>query len=86
MSKSNRLSLISMMLVLITILGAWTVRVRANYGNSVDLLEKEQIKQTVQAYFDLRYRSHYTLLWEDFGTLVEESPQGINFLHSEADK
>jgi lysine 2,3-aminomutase len=41
MSKSNRLSLISMMLVLITILGAWTVRIRVRpyYLYQCDLVE-----------------------------------------------
>jgi hypothetical protein len=48
--------------------------------------EKEQIKETVEAYFDIRYRSYKKLQLEDFQALVSETSLAREFLLSESDK
>lgn len=49
-------------------------------------LDEQLIRETIQTYFDLYYRSYSTLNVEDFGFLVEESTQGRTFFAFESDK
>lgn len=86
MDKSNRLWPVSMVIIFLTIVGAWTVQVQAVQLGSDYVSEQSKIKDVVHTYFELRYRSHNTLQLEDFGALVVDSPKGISFLHFEKDK
>jgi len=87
MNKRNSwLAESTIFIALIFIISTWTFQARAIHLVSIDPIEQEQIKDTVKAYFDIRYRSFNTLELEDFGTLVDRSSQGNIFLRSESDK
>jgi len=87
MSKRNRWFAVSTMLIVLTvIIGTWTVQAQAIKLSSIDYIEQEQIKETVKAYFEMRYRSFNTLKLEDLWILIDSSSQGNYFLRSESDK
>jgi hypothetical protein len=59
----------------------WTEHAQAEWS-----VDEQLIRETIQTYFDIYYRSYSTLKVEDFGYLVEESSQGNIFVASESDK
>ena len=48
--------------------------------------DQDQIQETIQSYFDLRYRSHYSLQLEDLSYYVSETLGGQTFYLRESDK
>lgn len=80
------LTLTSIMLVVSMLLGVWNVRAQQASLHNETVADTEQIQATIQAYFDLRYRSHSTLQLEDFRSFIDGSTQGDAFLRAETDK
>ncbi len=71
----NKYKFLSMALITILITGihyTWNSRVRAGQTKSIDPEEKDQITNTVQAYFEARYRTFSTLKMESFDGLIED--------------
>lgn len=79
--KHFRLVLLIVPIACAMIFGAWTLNARANQR-----AEREQIKETVTAYFDMRYRSRQNLVLEDFDGLIDNSSEAKQFLNSETTK
>lgn len=48
--------------------------------------EQDQIQETIQSYFDLRYRSHYSLQLEDLSYYVSGTLEAQSFFLRESDK
>jgi len=86
MTKNNHMWTGILMVMLIAVLVFWTVQARAGQLEIADLVEQEQIKDTVQDYFDMRYHYLSTLQHEDFDSLFAKIVQGNSFLGQEKEK
>lgn len=86
MTKTLRKTFTLAIILFFTTLGVWISQAQADRLEIVDPVEKEQITETINAYFDARYRSFNALKLEDFGELVEGSYEGKAFLNSELEK
>ena len=81
----NPMYLIPVLLIASFFWGAITTRSMKLSLDDGIITDTNQIQETIQAYFDLRYRSHNTLQLEDFSPLVDNN-YGDAFLQSETDK
>jgi len=86
MNKFKFLSLALMIVIITSVLCARNTQARADQSKSIDLDEKDQITNTVQAKFYMRYRSFSKLEMESFEGLIDESSKGYSFKSSEFEK
>jgi hypothetical protein len=86
MSKHNHIRLEVVMIILMAILGFWTVQAQAGHSESTNLLEQKKIEETVHNYFEMRYRVLSTLQLEDLNSLIKEFGHENSSLRSEKDK
>lgn len=84
--SSSKFILLIFILTTLTVLGFWKAQAEADYLESIDLEEEWRIKQTIEAYFEGRYRAHSSLQLEEIEGLIDDSPQADAFRRSEMDK
>lgn len=85
--KRKRSLLIVILLTFLTIfVGLWTTSVQADQIENDEFIEQNLIEEKIRAYFDSRYRSRTKGELEDFGWLIDDSPQGKDFMRSETAK
>lgn len=82
----SRLFLTANIIATLLVLGFWVVQARADFLIIVEPEEEVEIKQTIEAYFEARYRAHDTLQVEGITELIDTSPQSDDFRRSEMDK
>jgi len=86
MTKINHVGTGILMVMLIAVLVFWAVHVRAGQIEIADLVDQEQIKDTVQDYFEMRYHYLSTLQSKDFGSLFAKIVQENSFHEQEKEK
>lgn len=86
MTKHNHMWMKIFMVMLIAVIGFWTVQARAGQSGSIDFIEQEQIKATIHDYFDMRYHTLSTLETGDLNSLFENFNKGISYPMQEKDK
>lgn len=86
MNGKRLLVIIPMLTILTIFFGLWTISAQADRMENDEFIEQKLIEEKIRAYFDSRYRSRSVGVLDDFGMLIDDSPQGKDFMRSETDK
>ena len=86
MNKSKFLSPALIVIFITGVLCAWTAQAQADKSKSINPEEKDQITNTVRAYFEARYRSFSKLEMESFEGLIDGSSKGFYLLKALSSK
>jgi hypothetical protein len=62
------------------------VQPKADFSTLAATIEKEEIKQAIETYFESRYRAHTTLQLEGIANVIATTPEANDFRVSELDK
>lgn len=86
MVKSMQLLLAFVAIVLLSILGVWTVVYAQSGAVGLTPVEINEIKNAVEHYFEIRYRALSAIHQDEPGNLVSRFTDGSPFLKTELDK
>lgn len=86
MNRKRLLLIVALLTILTIFVGLLTTSVQADQIENDEFIEQNLVEEKIRAYFDSRYRSRTIGELEDFEWLIDDSPQGKDFMRSEVDK